>query len=177
MMKKFQIAALLITLTLPVMAFAGAPPSGPDNGPPGFDGPGDLQQLAITKGSIPDHAKTAIIEYLDLSEAQIEAWDILIDETTTLAEPMRDRVREINDELKNLFESDDPPADVIGEYVIERHGLLEELFWLHRDYVDEFEHVILTEDQHRQYHLVRAAARVQPLIPAFRVFALIPPRR
>ena len=35
---------------------------------------------------------------------------------------------------------------------------------------------ILTQDQHRKYHLVRAAARVQPLIPAFRLFALIPPR-
>ena len=176
-MKRIQIAALLITLALPAAAYAGALVSGPGDGPLGFDGPGDLLQLASTKGSVPEHAKTAIIEYLELSEAQIEAWDALIDDTTAQSDPLRNRVQEINDELEALFESNDPPADVVGEYVIERHGLLEELFWLHRDYVDGFEHVILTEDQHRKYHLVRAAARVQPLIPAFRLFALIPPRR
>jgi hypothetical protein len=175
-MKRIPIVALLITLALPAAAYAGALVSGPGDGPPGFDGPGDLLQLANTKGSVPDHAKTAIIEYFDLSEAQIEAWDVLIDETTALSGPLRDRVQEINEELKTLFESGDPDADVVGEYAIERHGLLEELLWLHRDYVDGFEHGILTVDQHRKYHVVRAAARVQLLIPAFRLYALIPPR-
>lgn len=175
-MKKISIAALLITLALPATAYTGALASGTGYGAPGLDGPGDLMQLAAAKGSVPDHAKSAIVEYLELSDAQIEAWDALIDETTAVSEPLRDRVREINDELESLFESDDPDADVVGSLVIERHGLLEELFLIHRDYVDRFEHGILTQDQHRKYHLVRAAARVQPLIPAFRLFALIPPR-
>ena len=41
-MKRIQIAALLITLALPAAAYAGALVSGPGDGPPGFDGPGDL---------------------------------------------------------------------------------------------------------------------------------------
>jgi hypothetical protein len=176
-MKRLPIATLLIAVALPAAAYAGALAAGTADGPLGFDSPGDLLQLAATKGSVPDHAKTAIIEYLGLSDAQIEAWDVLIDDTMALSGPLRARVRGINDELEALFESDDPDADVVGEFVIERHGLLEELFLIHRDYVDRFEHGILTEDQHRKYHVVRAAARVQPLIPAFRLYALIPPRR
>ena len=175
-MKKLSISALVISVALAAGAYAGAA-SGPGDGRSGFDGPGDLLQLPATKGSIPEHLKTAIIEYLDLSEAQIDSWDALIDDTTGLAGPHRDRVLEINDELEALFHSGDPDADVVGELVIERHDLLEELFLIHRDYVDQFEHGILTVDQHRKYHLVRAAARVQPLIPAFRAYALIPPHR
>jgi hypothetical protein len=175
-MKKPPIAAPLIVAALIVTAATGALASGIDNGPPGLDPAADVLQLATTEGSLPEHAKTAIIEYLELSDAQIDAWDALIDDTTALAEPLRDRVREIDDELEALFASEDPPADVVGELVIERHDLIEELIRIHRHYVDQFEHVILTEDQHRRYHLVRAAARVQRLIPAFRLFALIPPR-
>jgi hypothetical protein len=51
-MKRIPIVALLITLALPAAAFAGALVSGPGDGPPGFDGPGDLLQLANTKGSV-----------------------------------------------------------------------------------------------------------------------------
>ena len=176
-MKKIQIAALLMTLALPAAAYAAPAPPGPGQGLSGADAPDDLLQLAIAKGALSDHAKEAIIEYLELSDEQIDAWDALIEDTTAISGPMRDRVQEINDELETLFGSDDPEPDLVGHLVIERHGLLEELLLIHRDYVDSFEHGILTVDQHRKYHLVRAAARVQPLIPAFRLYALIPPRR
>ena len=175
-MKKLPIAALLIGLALPAAASTGPLDPGVGGGPLGFDAGGHILELATTKGSVPEHAKAAIVEYLQLSAAQIDAWDALIDETSALAEPLRDRVREINDELESFLDDDDALADVVGALVIERHDLVEELLWIHRDYVDRFEHDILTEDQHRKYHQVRAAARVQPLIPAFRLFALIPPR-
>jgi hypothetical protein len=175
-MKTTSIATLVIAAAWIVTANVGAFASGIDGGTPGFDLSPDVISLATAKGSLPEHAKTAIIEYLELSDAQIDAWDALIDDTAALAGQLRDRVREINDDLEVLFASGDPPADVVGELVIERHDLLEELLRIHRDYVDQFEHGILTEDQHRKYHLVRAAARVERLIPAFRLFALIPPR-
>lgn len=176
-MKRLALATILIIGAVPMAALAGGPVPWGGAGPVEFDGPPDLLQLAATEGSIAEHAKSAIIRYLDLSDAQIEAWDALIEETSAFAEPLRNRVQEIDDELAALFESDDTDAESVGGLVIERHGLLEELFRLHREYVDRFEHGILTVDQHRKYHVVRAAARVQPLIPAFRLFALIPPRR
>lgn len=175
-MKRLALAAILIISAVPVAALAGGPVPWGGAGSVESDGLSGLLQLSATKGSVPEHPKSAIIRYLDLSDAQIEAWDALIEETSTFAEPLRDRVQEIDDELAALFESDDTDAGTVGGLVIERHGLLEELFRLRRDYVDRFEHGILTVDQHRKYHVVRAAARVQPLIPAFRLFALIPPR-
>jgi hypothetical protein len=175
-MKKFLIAALLIAMAVPAAAQTRDSAGRARPVVFEFEVPRDLSDDAITKGTLPEHAHQAIAEFLELSPAQVEAWDALLDDTRALADPLHTEAEEIQAEIEEQFASGSPNSTIVGELVIERRAIGEELVLIHRNYVEEFEHVILTEDQHRRYHFVRGAARIQPIIPAFRVYRLIPQR-
>jgi hypothetical protein len=175
-MKRLMVAILLIAVAAPLAAQTRA--SAGRMGPVSFDFevPKNLSEYAIAEGSLPEHAQQAVIDFLGLSPSQVASWNELLDETRAMAEPLRIRAEEIQAEIEAEFASGSPNAEVVGQLVIERRAVGEELATIHRDYVDQFEHVILTEDQHKRYHFVRGAARVQPIIPPFRLYGLIPQR-
>jgi len=172
-MKRLLLAALMVALATPLAAQSRNVAARVSYAPVDIEVPDSLADLARTKGTAPEHAQRIIVEFLELSEVQVDAWELLIEESRADSDPRQQRAEEIQAELEILFETGDPDPAVVGELVIERRAIGEELVMIHRHYVDEFEHAILTEDQHRQYHLVRAADRVQPLLPAFRVMGLL----
>jgi len=63
----------------------------------------------------------------------------------------------------------------LGELVIERHTLGEALFDVHLVYHEEF-FAILDETQMRRLKFIARADDVQKVIPAFKLFDLIPRR-
>ncbi len=65
-------------------------------------------------------------------------------------------------------------ATAIGEKVIEIHAIDLQLRDANQDYVAGFE-ALLDEEQAGRLGFIRRAARVQPLIPAFRAAGLLAP--
>lgn len=172
-MKRLMVAILLIAVAAPLAAQSRTSAGRVSPFAFEYEVPENLSEYAIAKGSLPEHAQQAIIDFLELSPAQVAAWNDLLDETRAMVEPLRVQAEEIQALIEEEFASGSPDAEVVGQLVIDRRAIGEELATIHRDYVDEFEHLILTQDQHKRYHFVRGAARVQPLIPAFRLYGLV----
>ena len=63
----------------------------------------------------------------------------------------------------------------MGELVLERRDLGEQLAEVHRTYVDGFE-AMLDENQMERLRFVRGAAMIQDVIPAFQRAGLVPHR-
>ena len=148
-MRRTLVAALALAVALPLAAQEAAPG--------------------------PQRSKTMIVNFLDLSTEQVEAWDEAFQWHREAEQPIQEAVAEVQAELDELFASEDPDAEDIGELVLERRQLGEELLEVHRLYVEEFV-ALLDEDQTQRYGFIRRAEQAQPLIPAFRLAQLLPPR-
>ncbi len=151
-------AALVATLAIAAPAAAQGPP-----GPP----PGD--DLCL-----PGAAQQVIAEFLNLTDDQIAAWEMLIDEREQAAGPLRDAIAAVQQQLDDLLAGDDPDPLAVGDLVIQRHDLGEQLADVHRAYVAGFEG-LLDAAQLAQYRFIQRAERAEPLFPAFRMLGLLPP--
>jgi hypothetical protein len=58
--------------------------------------------------------------------------------------------------------------------VLQAHGVREQIKAAESAYVDGFA-AMLTSDQQAKFAFLRRAEQVRPVIPAFRLFALLPP--
>ena len=150
-MKRVLIVLAMVALALPAVAQT------PDTG----QGPGPAEQV--------------VIHFLQLSPEQIETWHGLIQARVEAAAPLREALADVQAQLDELFEQEDPDPAAVGELVLERHDLGEELAQVHRSYVDGFE-AMLDENQMGRLRLVRGAAVVQDVIPAFQQAGLVPRR-
>ncbi|MFV2071961.1 MAG: periplasmic heavy metal sensor [Thermoanaerobaculales bacterium] len=122
-----------------------------------------------------DAAKNGIVNFLQLTPDQVATWDQLLEDRQIAAEPLREAIAQVQAEIEALFASGDPDPAELGSLVIDRHDLGEDLAQVRRDYVDGFE-AMLDEQQAGKLGFIRRADRVQPLIPAFRLFGLLPRR-
>jgi Spy/CpxP family protein refolding chaperone len=174
-MRRVLIAIMLLALAAPVAAQqrSQAKPVGDLSLEFLFEQ--DALESAVAKGTEPEHARRTIIKYLGLTEDQIAAWDELLETARAEAGPIRDLIRANNEELKALLDAGDPDPAAVGDLVIANVDLHRQLGDIHRSYVEGF-HGLLDEQQMGRLNLVRRAARVQPVIPAFRLFGLIGPR-
>jgi Spy/CpxP family protein refolding chaperone len=119
-------------------------------------------------------AQQAVAQFLQLSEDQVNQWDILIADHHAVVEPLREQRRTAAEELRALLEADPPDATAIGEKVIEIHGIDLQLRDANQTYVAAFE-ALLDEEQTGRLGFIRRAAHAEPLIPAFRATGLLAP--
>ncbi len=115
--------------------------------------------------------------FLELDEIQVEDWKTLIEQRRADATLLEEQARDVQEQLKAEFETGSPNPTTVGELVIERRAIAENLAALKRDYLETFRTDILTENQVQRLDFLRRADRVQPLIPAAKRLGLLPPRR
>jgi Spy/CpxP family protein refolding chaperone len=159
MTRALYAAALVATLAIAAPAASQTPPPGPA---PDHD-------LCL-----PGAAQHVVAEFLNLTEDQIAAWDVLIAAREQAAGPLRDAIAAVQQQLDDLLAGEDPDPLAVGVLVIERRDLGEELADVHRAYVAGFEG-LLDAEQLAQYRFLQRAERAEPLFPAFRMVGLLPP--
>jgi Spy/CpxP family protein refolding chaperone len=152
--------ALIIAFAFTVLAVAL--PSAAQ-APPGPDGP-----------CRPGAAQHQIAVYLGLTDEQVAAWDVLIDDGQAAAAPVRDAIAAVQQELDELLAGNDPDPMAVGGLVIQRRDLGQQLADIERGYVEGVEG-LLDEQQVARYRFIRRAERAEPLFPAFRLLRLLPP--
>ncbi len=150
-MKKFLIAVIALCLVAPLGAQEMEPPP------------------------IVEAAHNRVAAFLQLSEQQIADWDVIYKIHRDAEQPLKDEIAAIQKEIDDLFEAGEPDAAVLGELVIDRRELGEALFAVHLVYHEDFV-ALLDETQARRLRFIARADDVQQIIPAFKLFELIPRR-
>lgn len=156
MQRAIAIAAALLAVS--TLAAAQSPP--PPEPPGGPDHPGAAPHV--------------VARFLELTDDQIASWNALVDQREQAAQPIRQALAAVQQQIDDLLAGDDPDPFEVGTLVIERHDLGEQLADVQRTYVEGFES-LLDDEQLGRYHFVRRAERAEPLFPAFRAVDLLPP--
>lgn len=151
-MKRMLFAALVLALAAPAAAQ--------------FDEADDMAHPAM------DAARHAVINFLELEQGQVEAWDELWADHRSAEEPLRQQIAEVQELIDDLFAAGVPDATELGLLVIERHDFGEALIDVHVIYVEGFQ-ALLDEEQTRRLRQIRVAERIQRWIPAFKAFELV----
>jgi Spy/CpxP family protein refolding chaperone len=150
-MKKFLIAVLVLCVVMPLAAQEMEPP-------PGVEA-----------------AHNQVARFLQLSDEQIASWDVIYRIHREAERPLRDEAAAVQASIDALFEAGDPDPAALGGLVIERHALGEALQEVHLVYHEDFV-ALLDEAQARRLGFIARADEVQKIIPAFKLFELIPRR-
>jgi hypothetical protein len=149
-MKKLLIALIALALVSPVLA------QEPEAEPP----------------PIVEAAHNAVAAFLQLTEEQVVAWDVIYQIHRDAEQPLKEDIRAVQAEIDALFEAGDPDPAELGELVIERRDLVEALLEVHVIYHEDFV-ALLDESQVRRLRFIARADDVQKFIPAFKLFELI----
>ncbi len=129
--------------------------------------------LAAQGGPPADRAQDRVVEFLGLTTEQVDAWDGLLTAREDAATPLRDRMMAAEQEIVDLLEGGASDPAAVGALVVEVYGLRQQLRDVQGAYVDGFA-ALLDEEQLRKLEFIRRADHVQPLLPAFRFFGLLP---
>lgn len=122
---------------------------------------------------IVEASHNAVVNFLKLTEAQVAAWDEMYWDHREAEEPIKEAIALVQGELDDLFQEDPLDPVAIGNKVIERRELGDQLFDVHVVYHEAFL-AILDEGQVRRLRFIARADDVQKFIPAFKLFELIP---
>jgi len=152
-MKKFLIVLMVLSVVSPVLA------QEPEGEPP----------------PIVEASHNAVVAFLKLAPAQVEDWNAIYWTHRDLEKPLKQDIAAVQEDLEALFEGEEPDPVEVGELVIQRRDLGEELLWVHIDYHEAFV-ALLDEGQARKLRFIARADDVQKFIPAFKLFELIPRR-
>lgn len=128
--------------------------------------PGDPPHPAMTA------ARHAVISFLQLDAAQVDAWDVLWADHRADEQPLRQQIADLQAEIDALFAAGVPDPAELGLLVVERHDLGVALADVHRFYVDGFED-LLDAEQADRLREIRIADRIEPWIPSFKAFELV----
>ena len=145
-MKRFVLSLLVVAMAVPVFA----------------DDP-----------CIVGRSHEAIVNFLQLTPDQVSQWDALVVDREATVTPLRDQLEAIKEQLGELLGNPAPDPAEVGGLTIQAHDLGQQIRAANQAYVDGFEEM-LDGDQTGKLGLIRGADRVRPLLPAFRVFWLIP---
>ena len=151
-MKRVFFAILLLALAIPVAA--------QDDPPEGEFGP------------IANGAHRLVIEFLQLDEYQIEAWDVIWTDHREAEEPIKQQIADVQQAIEDIFAAGSPDPAELGLLMIDRRVLGEALKDVHVVYAEGFQ-FLLDEEQAQRLHQLRVADRIQGFIPAFKLFELI----
>jgi len=150
-MKKFLIAVIALCVVAPLAAQEMEPPP------------------------IVEAAHNRVAGFLQLTDEQISDWDVIYQIHRDAERPLKDEIAEVQAEIDALFEAGDPDPAALGELMIERRYLGEALLEAHLVYHEAFV-ALLDESQVRRLRFIARADDVQKIIPAFKLFELIPRR-
>ena len=150
-MKKFVIAVLMLAVVAPVVAQEMEPPP------------------------IAEAAHNRVAAFLKLSAEQIAQWDVIYQIHRDAERPLKEEAAAIQTEIDALFEAGEPDPAEVGELFIQRRDLGEALFEVHLIYHEDFV-ALLDETQVKRLRFISRADDVQQVIPAFKLFELIPRR-
>jgi hypothetical protein len=123
---------------------------------------------------IVDKGQAVVAQSLGLDAGQVSKWDELLATRETVVKGFAEQVKGLEESLKTELAKVTPDAVVVGNLVIEIKGLRGQIGVAEKAYLDGFE-TMLTTEQAAKLVAVRRAARVEPLLPAFRLLGLIPP--
>ena len=149
-MRKILIALIAMVFVTPVFAQEETPP-------------------------IVEASHNAVVNFLKLTEEQVAAWDEMYWDHRDEEEPIQDAIAVVQGELDDLFQEDPLDPVAIGNKVIERRELGDQLLEIHIVYHEAFV-ALLDEGQVRRLRFIARADDVQKFIPAFKLFELIPRR-
>jgi hypothetical protein len=124
---------------------------------------------------IVEAAHNRVAAFLQLSDEQIAGWDVIYQIHRDAEQPLKDEAAAVQAEIDALFEAGEPDPAALGELVIQRRDLGEALFEVHLVYHEDFI-ALLDETQTRRLRFIARADDVQQIIPAFKLFELIPRR-
>lgn len=132
----------------------------------------DQKPMEGELGPIAEGAHQMVIEFLQLDEDQVAAWDVLWDDYVAAAEPLVQQIADVQVLIEDQFASGAPDPAELGLLMIDRRALGEALADVSRVYVEGFE-FLLDEEQAHRLHEIRVADRIQVFIPAFKAFNLV----
>lgn len=167
---------LLVVLTLALAAGATAQVPGLDEnelaiqiqpGRPldGANGPATGEAL---------RPKVAVARFLVLTADQVTQWENLLIALETTVRPLAEQIAANDRQLAELLRQPTPDAAAIGNLILAKRALREQIRGARETYLTAFE-ALLTQDQKDKLAFIRRAERAQPIIPAFRALGLIPP--
>ena len=148
-MKKFLIAVMMFGVVSPLIAQEMEPPP------------------------IVEAAHNRVAAFLQLSNQHIAYWDVIYKIHRDAEQPLQDEAAAVQAEIDALFEAGAPDPAEVGELVIHRHELGEALITVHVVYHQDFV-ALLDGTQVRRLNFIARADDVQQVIPAFKLFELIP---
>jgi len=148
-MRRVLLSVIVVLLALPVLGQEGA-------------------NLLDPKGEV--------VAFLSLTPDQVSQWDTLIAMREQTVPPLRGQLKGIEDQIRTLLAQPTPDPAAVGVLVIQAAGLKDQLEGAKSAYVNGFE-AMLGPDQLARLNFMRRAERAAPLIPAFRLADLLPPRR
>ena len=152
-MKKFLIVLFALAVVSPVLA----------------------QELEAGPPPIVEASHNAVVAFLQLTPEQVEDWHLIYQIHRKAEQIIQEDIRAFQKAIEEYFDSgvDDPAA--VGLLFTERRALTEELVQVHLDYHQDFV-LILDDAQARRLRFIARADDVQKIIPAFKLFELIPRR-
>jgi hypothetical protein len=130
--------------------------------------------LHAQQGPIANQGQQQVVRFLGLDEQQVTKWNELLDARGQAVKALRDQIKGLEEQLRAELAKATPDAAVVGGLVIQIKGLRDQIEPANQAYLDGFE-AMLTEEQAGKLGAVRRAARLEPLLPAFRLFGLVPP--
>lgn len=153
-MKKVLIVLFALAIVSPVLA-----QEDPSDGPP---------PIAVA-------AHHQVVEFLELTSDQVESWSEMYLIHREGEQVIRAEIRILEADLQDLMDAGEPDPAAVGELVLQIAELRAEVREVHRVYHEGFL-ALLDQDQTDRLAFIAHADRVQPIIPAFKLFELIPKR-
>ncbi len=101
------------------------------------------------------HMKERVVQYLELDEQQLAAWNEIQDEIDSLERDSVAELRDIHRRIDDELASADPDAESLGLMMIEAHGSRQALRTLREDF-NERVTSILRADQLERWEALRA---------------------
>ncbi len=125
-------------------------------------------------GPLAVRAKAEVVGFLALTPDQIAQWDTLLATREQTVPPLRTQLQGIEDQLKALLAEPNPDPAAVGNLVLQAKGVRDQIKAAEGAYVDGFG-AMLAADQQAKFAFLRRAEQARPVMPAFRLFALLPP--
>lgn len=127
----------------------------------------------VTTADFP-RAKQVVSGFLGLTPDQVSQWDALFAAREAAVAPLREQLQSTEAQIHDLLKGDDPDPGAVGTLMISGKTLREGIQAADTTYLDGFG-ALLTQDQKAKLGAVRRAAKLAPVLPAFRRLALLPP--
>lgn len=126
------------------------------------------------EGPIAGGAKIEVVQFLGLTADQVAQWDGLIATREQTVPGLREQLKGVEEQIRGLLGQPTPDPAAIGTLVIQADGLKDQIEEANKAYLDGFEG-LLGPDQLAKLNFMRRAQKAVPLLPAFRLFGLVPP--